>query len=282
MRGWWWLVVVVVALGCSGRSESEEALSDGADAGDGGVVLDAQPPSPDARPSTCPFSWQPVIDECDTGRFFANCGGDGEPVLGCAHGDCRWFTGGCAARGYEVSPCPSDDICCFTLRNGRWPFQERTSNDSYLFFDLYGWGTLPWTRARAMNVSVVVDEALPVGDRVFTCDGPEPHFGGPCGVLALGMSQGPVRDTISFTVYGRPGLAGWNPTVEIDPVTMKARVCADRYTDFFSGCPTGQDVVCAHEGTLTLSRLPASGLDFEDLRLRLDVRLSELRLEVAF
>ena len=45
------------------------------------------------------------LSECDYGLYWAECGGDGEPVLGCdrGNGDCRWFTGGETARGYAVA-----------------------------------------------------------------------------------------------------------------------------------------------------------------------------------
>ena len=61
------------------------------------------------------------LSECDYGLYWAECGGDGEPVLGCdrGNGDCRWFTGGVTARGYAVADKPVIGGC----REG-WPFSD--------------------------------------------------------------------------------------------------------------------------------------------------------------
>ena len=53
------------------------------------------------------------LSECDYGLYWADCGGDGEPVVGCdrGNGDCRWFTGGATARGYAVADKPVSGGC---------------------------------------------------------------------------------------------------------------------------------------------------------------------------
>ena len=61
------------------------------------------------------------LSECNYGLYWAECGGDGEPVLGCdrGNGDCRWFTGGETARGYAVADKPVLGAC-----PEGWPFSD--------------------------------------------------------------------------------------------------------------------------------------------------------------
>ena len=61
------------------------------------------------------------LSDCDYGLYWAECGGDGEPVLGCdrGNGDCRWFAGGVTARGYAVADKPVIGGC----QEG-WPFSD--------------------------------------------------------------------------------------------------------------------------------------------------------------
>ncbi len=62
------------------------------------------------------------LSECEFGLYWADCGGNGEAVLGCDRetGDCRWFEGGETARGYAVSDCTPSGSCC----DGSWPFSD--------------------------------------------------------------------------------------------------------------------------------------------------------------
>ena len=68
------------------------------------------------------------LSDCDHGLYWADCGGSGDPVLGCDRetGDCRWFSGGVTARGHAASDCRSDDPCC----HGNWPFSDFTPSNS--------------------------------------------------------------------------------------------------------------------------------------------------------
>jgi hypothetical protein len=61
------------------------------------------------------------LSDCDYGLYWAECGGDGEPVLGCdrGNGDCRWFSGGVTARGYAVADKPVLGAC-----PEGWPFSD--------------------------------------------------------------------------------------------------------------------------------------------------------------
>ncbi len=62
------------------------------------------------------------LTDCDFGLYWADCGGDGEPVVGCDRetGDCRWFAGGVTALGHATSDCPPSDPCC----HDGWPFSD--------------------------------------------------------------------------------------------------------------------------------------------------------------
>lgn len=68
-----------------------------------------------------PDERMPLAD-CAHGLYWADCGGNGEPVLGCDRetGACRWFSGGITARGHATSTCPSSDLCC----HSNWPFTD--------------------------------------------------------------------------------------------------------------------------------------------------------------
>jgi hypothetical protein len=71
-------------------------------------------------PACAPDERMPLSD-CDYGLYWAECGGDGEPVLGCdrGNGDCRWFAGGVTARGYAVADKPVLGGCL-----EGWPFSD--------------------------------------------------------------------------------------------------------------------------------------------------------------
>lgn len=62
------------------------------------------------------------LGDCDYGLYWADCGGNGDPVLGCDRetGECRWFSGDVTARGYAISTCPPTDPCC----HSNWPFTD--------------------------------------------------------------------------------------------------------------------------------------------------------------
>src|SRR5688572_15163652 len=55
----------------------------------------------------------PPLETCSYGLYVADCGGNAEPVFGCAvDGQCRWFLGGIVADGYVASTCPPTELCC--------------------------------------------------------------------------------------------------------------------------------------------------------------------------
>jgi hypothetical protein len=98
------------------------------------------------------------LGDCPHGLYWAECGGTGEPVLGCESdlGDCRWFQGGVTASGYTVSDCPPTDPCCY----GGWPFADfaptgPTLARARLHMSLLRSG--PQARRGPSEVSVVAD-----------------------------------------------------------------------------------------------------------------------------
>jgi hypothetical protein len=72
--------------------------------------------------SACGSDSAVPIDGCEYGLYWAECGGNGEPVLGCDRetGSCRWFAGGIVAQNHAVSNCPVSDVCC----HDNWPFED--------------------------------------------------------------------------------------------------------------------------------------------------------------
>lgn len=76
------------------------------------------------------------LEDCERGRYWADCGGDAEPVIGCDQetGECRWFRGGETAFGHVAAECSPGSTCC----DAGWPFAswspsgdvlERAAND---------------------------------------------------------------------------------------------------------------------------------------------------------
>jgi hypothetical protein len=70
----------------------------------------------------------PVLDTCEYGLYWADCGGTGPPRAACDRitGECRWFEGGVVPCGHVASDCPADDLCCEPAPAGLgvWPFVD--------------------------------------------------------------------------------------------------------------------------------------------------------------
>lgn len=104
------------------------------------------------------------LEDCDVGLYWADCGGNDEPLLACerASGDCRWFSGGATARGHAVSNCPTTDPCC----HDGWPFTDYGPSGAVLdrvrdqmAVHLHG----PETRSSAVEVSFDLTETTTLG-----------------------------------------------------------------------------------------------------------------------
>jgi hypothetical protein len=231
--------------------------------------------------TTAPVS---SLASCFVGDFFADCGGSGAPVLACRDdvSDCRWFTGGVIASGYDASTCSSTNICCVD----RWPFSDG-AHESPLNQDVYHHGTQPWDRTRAMTVPVTIDPSLPAGTGMFACTGSPPNSfqPSPCrDVNTAGFYRGGHPGTVWMIVGDTTSGAGWYPHIEIDPTTSMARICTNYMNDAISaGCPFSESYYyCAQSGTLTLSKLPASDDDFTDLHGRYSVDFGPFQLTASF
>lgn len=122
-----------------------------------------------ALSSCAPDERMPLAD-CDHGLYWADCGGDGEPVLGCDResGACRWFTGGISARGHAISDCPATNPCC----HENWPFDDFSPNGqprevAIQHLSLLGRGIVE--RPTDGNISVGFDLAEDPGGRLEYC-----------------------------------------------------------------------------------------------------------------
>ena len=217
---------------------------------------------------TCPGE-RPPIESCFQGVFFAECGGDGEPLLGCTEDDCRWFADGCVAAGYEASNCPADDICC----HDDWPFEDDGFYPSSpLNGSLFWYGSAPRDRTTEVVVPVTVDAALK-GETSVSCDGPPPRDGTPCEWPRMGAGMYLTQDTLAGVLWNEGWFGGWQPSIEIIPQPdgpLAARVCAEPFTDFLpQSC--GLPIVCASSGTARLNRWPSGPEDLAGVVIEFDV-----------
>jgi hypothetical protein len=88
----------------------------------------------------CPAG-APDLSACSVHHRFADCGGAGEPRLGCSETQgCLWFSEGCVAAGFTASDCPADNICC----HSNWPYDDSDMTVSSPYSLFYGWGLGPW------------------------------------------------------------------------------------------------------------------------------------------
>ncbi len=248
----------------------------------------SSPDSPDAGP-------MPELTSCFVGEFFADCGGDGAPVLACIDagagngidgGDCRWFTGGVVAAGYDPSPCPSDNLCCKTGSRGlgNWPYD----NGAHLELSLELWvnGIQAWDRTRSMVIPVTIDSTMTAGDGTFRCAGspPDTFSPSPCrDTQTAHFVMATRRDTIWISLGDTSETGGWYPLIEIDPATSMARVYTANMNDTISAqCPGGDAFYSAQSGTFTLSALPAATDDGSDLHGQLSVDFGTFQLTASF
>lgn len=226
-------------------------------------------------PPECGTPLAKTIDQCATGGFFANCGGEGQPTLGCnaATEDCRWFTTGTVAEGYTSSSCSHEDICC----EDDQPF---TSSDfAFANKHLEFWGYEPWDETRSMTLGVTISDNLLY--EALSCSG-EDNLGvlSPCSEGATvshdDQAIAELRDTLIVTMPFE-GIAGWTPIIEIDPQTNKARVCTGRYTDTIAPRCSGSAYLCAESGSVELSESISEGMSNTPL-VRITANFGEFTL----
>ena len=90
----------------------------------------------------------------------------------------------------------------------------------------------------------------------------------PCGLPT--ETSATLGATLSVVSQYR-GFYGWNPLVEIDLEAGTARLCAYFYTDIGGPVCTTYGAKCADQGTITISRTPASRDDLAGLVMTVDV-----------
>jgi hypothetical protein len=120
------IAVLFFVLGCDDGSKADDGVGDGGPP----ATDDAGPLAPPPIDlSACPGEVAPSLDDCATGLFHADCGGDGEPVLACTQ-VCKWFQGGCPADGYRPIDCPLGDPFCVQTPDGHWPYEPGVVDDT--------------------------------------------------------------------------------------------------------------------------------------------------------
>lgn len=248
-----------------------------ADAGDGGVGEDAAVMDVGGGDGCEVRS----IVECFRGLAFADCGGDGAPVVGCGVVEgryrCLWFTGGCRAEEY-----PGGGDC-----RGQGCLDQNVA-----------WGMEPWTRERAMMVEVRVDSALDVGpEAVLTCEceGEPPCLGrfplcrsDELEGYAAWRSPRPeevgwgLPGLVAIEIWGRGQIAeltsGRLLALEMDLYAMppRARACLIATSD---GAASGE-VVCAEAGEMVIDGIPMDAMGVAALRGRFEVVFPAVPLRV--
>jgi len=212
-----------------------------------GCAEEGQPPV-----SFCPVTPPVSLDECFSGRFFAECGGTGAPTFACSSDDCRWFVAGCAPEGYVRSACPSDDVCC---QDNGTPFTasqlQRVPQQS-LWWMFYGNGTAPWNRYDHVVIPVQVEPNLPDAVTELACDG-FPLWSTRCDILELSAHNADMFEVRIDT----PDLGGAPVLIEIERSNPPmARACNRPVTDAVSGaCYAPHPVDCAVSGSIAITGL---------------------------
>jgi hypothetical protein len=221
----------------------------------------------DGRQLRVACTTRPRLMDCRTGFFFADCGGDSEPVLACSWlNDCRWFLHGCVAEEYDPSPCRAEQPFCLAgspfepdsfVRQA--PYAQRLAEG------LQAWGERSYQVDAAFTVPVDIQPELHTRFPDVRCSGPHAS-GGPCG-LGLADLADPQTSSLHFVFRGPTLYNGWALTVEMlddRAGEMKARICRvltpPLWTSIWASAAAhdmlGRAAVCAERGTLALSLFP--------------------------
>jgi hypothetical protein len=226
----------------------------------------------------------PVLGECFSGDYFAECGGEGESRFGCrADGECKWFVRGMVAEEFVASTCPVDDPCC----HDDWPYGDETDGFEFqsrarIMRDVYGHGTAAWNRERDMVLAVAVDRT-PIPARTFDCAGGDTNLAGsPCDANSIWLDAR-MLDTLRLLVYSE-SWHGWNLWLEIDPERSLARACLYPYTDNLAERCWGKwSPVCAISGNVLLTNIPEAAGDATDVGARVELEFADgLTISGAF
>lgn len=166
----------------------------------------------------CPVTAEDLrkpLGDCEHGLYWAECGGEGDPVLGCdeATGDCRWFSGGVSARGYAVSDCPTTDPCC----HDGWPFFDFAPSGDVLNRardQLSVLGQAVLTRQGVSDVSVAGDLGEPIPFPRIRCP---PEMPGESPLCQNGSASGGIARHVGRSVVVTYDQFGYRVELEIVP-----------------------------------------------------------------
>jgi hypothetical protein len=224
------VTVAALAVACTTPPESPARF----DSGTLGVPGDAAADSVVACPAP-----RLSIDDCFRGITFANCGGSAEPALGCNESGCLWFEGGCYPNEYSPGRCRSMRSCI-----NEW----------------IGWGNRPWTRERAMELSVAFGEAREDEGGIIGCG----CLNEACTTLPAWCDDPPRQAHRPGDAWTMPGLVVvsyllvgggelgtslWlHLEIDLYAAPMKARLCAVEDSD---GSVFGEPI-CADGGTVVV------------------------------
>lgn len=262
MRPFVLVVALLLAAGCGAAEPSAEGEAESEAESEGGPTCAEAPP----------------LAECFAGAAFADCGGDGAPVVGCASdpggdvGRCVWFTGGCVAQGFATG-CDVDDPAAY-------------EEDCFACWWL-AWtrGVEPWDRERAMALDVMFDASLEVAATEASCTGCDPC--GPwdmCGDYSI-TARGAMPGTLVIGFRADWGCAhGEFGQIEIDLDALGARFCRLPVTDAWGcGNPPVAEPSCATSGALMLSAAPSSDAEVPGLAGTLSASFDDgLVVEASF
>lgn len=206
--------------------------------------------------SCAPDERMPLSD-CDYGLYWAECGGNDEPVLGCdrGSGDCRWFAGGVTARGYAVADKPVLGGC-----SEGWPFSDFEPDGRLRERVVRQMSILSYARAERAGLDdfrVSFDHAPPFMER---CSHPGCTGHAYLGVERIGeaivVTDGVDRDIVQLEILPGATRDTWSARVYRTECrcAMDVAVYLACGVDFFSrGNPTS--------GTLHLNTDDLSDLD---------------------
>ncbi len=167
--------------------------------------------------SGCGSDARAPLEECEHGLYWADCGGNADPVLACDRdtGACRWFAGGDTARNHVVSDCPVADVCC----HDDWPFTDFDPSGAALARAAEDVTTLrhgPEVRHAATDLTVSFELDSAEAPRIECSDPPPPIEG--CGTggavssrvggsVVVAFPTGPYGEWLLEIVPGDPSSA---------------------------------------------------------------------------
>jgi len=230
----------------------------------------------------------PLIEECDYGKTWADCGGTGAAstfacptrsgCVGCPPFGCRWFARGCVAQGYDASACSATNLCCVATSGSHagMPYDVSVASEhtSDVASFTAAWGTAVWDVEREANLDVSIGRPSTSGGP-FRCS--NDRLSPICSrstIVELGSSGGSVGVAVVRDVTTAPAPYPNYAVLEVMGVGPRsARLClVDPSADFeSSACQPLHTTECASGGTVVLSAAPGGGATgLADVSLEVD------------